>query len=213
MHPARRVLPLDVRHRALLVDRVERRGEPCRPGPARSIEVVRSLGLPVHTQRFATIRRPVCGCTYPSPWWIEIGYAPAIRQTRCICAEAFFLIRRSNNSVARLRERRRPAGRTRCQSWPAGQARARREEAGTNHARTAQACRAPRARGSDALCHTDVTELGFLAYRSGREARRPKGQRGRMSVSEVPEARPENPERLHPVRLSNRAHRATAKPQ
>jgi len=34
-----------------------------------------------------------------------------------------------------------------------------------------------------------------------------------MSVSEVPEARPENPERLHPVRLSNRAHRATAKPQ
>jgi hypothetical protein len=204
---------LDVRHRALLVDRVERRREPCRPGPARSIEVVRSLGLPAHTQRFATIRRPACGCTYPSPWWIEIGYAPAIRQTRCICAEASFLIRRSNNSVARPREATRAAGPTRCQSRPAGQARARRAEADRNSMRTARARCAPRARGSDALCHADVTELGFLAYRSGREARRPKGQRGRMSVSEVPEARPENPERLHLVHLSNRAHRAVAKPQ
>src|SRR4051812_33046010 len=56
-----------------------------------------------------------------------------------------------------------------------------------------------------------VTELGFLAYNLAREARCPKGQRGRMNLSGELTVRPENPERLRRVRLSNLAHLATAR--
>jgi hypothetical protein len=101
---------------------VEKRGEPCRQRHAGSIVGTRSLGLPALAQRFATISGVACGCTYPSSGRIEIGYTPAIRQTRCICAEASFLIRRSNNSATRLYARdgtRRPM---RCQSRPEAQA-------------------------------------------------------------------------------------------
>jgi hypothetical protein len=74
------------------------------------------------------------------------------------------------------------------------------------------ACRASRAREPGVPCPIPVTELGFLVYGSGREARRPKGQRGRMDLNGGPAARPENPERPRRVRLSNWAHRATARP-
>jgi hypothetical protein len=178
----------------------------------RSIEEGRSLGLPALTQRFATIRRVACGCTYPSSPWLKFGYSAAIRQTRCIRREASFLIRRSNNSAGRLaRGSRRVRERSACHGLgrvPAHGAPGR----GTTDGRAEGACRALPARRSGGPCPTSVTELGFLAYESGREARRPKGQRGRMSFSEAPAARPENPERLPRVRLSNLAHLATARP-
>ena len=94
---------------------VEKRGEPCRQRCMRSIEEGRSLGLPALTQRFATIRRVACGCTYPSSPWLKFGYPAAIRQTRCIRREASFLIRRSNNSAGRLaRGSRRALERSAC---------------------------------------------------------------------------------------------------
>ncbi len=92
-----------------------KRGEPCRQRCMRSIEEGRSLGLPALAQRFATIRRVACGCTYPSSPWLKFGYSRAIRQTRCIRREASFLIRRSNNSAGRLaRGSRRAAERSAC---------------------------------------------------------------------------------------------------
>ena len=191
---------------------VEKRGEPCRQRCTRSIEEGRSLGVPALAQRFATFRRVACGCTYPSSAWLKFGYPAAIRQTRCIRREASFLIRRSNNSAGRLaRGSRRAPERSACHGLrrvPAPGAPGRTKTDG----RAGGASRTSRARRSGRPCPTSVTELGFLAYESGREARRPKGQRGRMSFSEAPAARPENPERLPQARLSNLAHLATARP-
>ena len=73
---------------------------------------------------------------------------------------------RASRCLSRPVQRRREVGGIEHRDWP----------------RQAGACRASRARRSDVPCPADVTELGFLAYESGREARRPKGQRGRMSV-------------------------------
>ena len=76
--------------------------------------------------------------------------------------------------------------------------------------RPRHARRASRARQFEAFRPALVTELGFLAYESGREARRPKGQRGRLDLTGVPAARPENPRRVPPVSRSNAASPATA---
>jgi len=112
VRPARRVLPLDVRHRALLVLIGSRTFhlpvvcEPCRQRFAGSIVRVRSLGVRALEQRFATIFVVVCGCTYASACRARGTYPPVIRQSRCICREASFLIRRSNNSGVHVRSRR-----------------------------------------------------------------------------------------------------------
>ena len=83
---------------------------PCRHRIIRSIVEVRSLGVPAHAQRFATFGDVVRGCTYASSVCIEIGYMPSIGQARCIHTNAFFLIRRSNNSGGTRRARRPRAG-------------------------------------------------------------------------------------------------------
>jgi hypothetical protein len=197
---------------SLSIDRVGKRGEPCRQRFTRSIEVLRSLGLPAQAQRFATIAGMACGCTYASSTHINFGYAAAIGQTRCICAEAFFLIRRSNNSVGTRRARRSATRRTRCQTRSVRNACRGTRIAGMDGPGSARACSASRARWSDAPCPASVTELGLLAYESGREARRPKGQRGRMSFSAGPAARPGCPERLHQECPSNTARLGTARP-
>lgn len=163
-------------------------------------------------QRFATMPSAMRGCTYPSSTRIKIGYTTAIGQTPCICAETSFLIRRSNNSggnASRASDARRSM-RSLSRPVPRGAGWGEIEHGPCR--RQERACRASRARRSDAPCPASVTEFGVLAYQSGREARRSKGQRERMSVSGALAARPGYPERLLPVRLSNLARRKTARP-
>jgi hypothetical protein len=108
VRPARRVLPLDVRHRALLVDKgrdawqtltAELRGVNSGSPVVRTARTSATLchGHDSGTQLYISIVA-----------WLEFGYSTAIGQTLCIGQEAFFLIRRSNNSAGTSRAPRPP---------------------------------------------------------------------------------------------------------
>jgi len=166
VRPAHRVLPLDVRHRALLVDRGR---EASCTLTAENGAVNRGKPV-VRTARTCAIFHHAC------PRWIRlyisirIGAHTELSQGNR--SNAVYLSRGLlfDSKIKQLRNMGTRAaaagGRTRCLSRTGCLPAPARQTTGEDRRMRGSACRAPRARWSDAFRPRSVTELGFLAYES-----------------------------------------------